>query len=417
MPETGIFDLADDQLGAALEPGRQPLSGTGPLEGLRVLDLTRLQPGNYATLLLGDLGADVIKVEEPGQGDPIRWVPPMVGTSSAAHMLLNRNKRSVTLNLKRSEGVDLLLRLVKGADVLLESFRPGVMDRLGAGYGRLAGANPRLIYVAITGYGQEGPYRERPGHDINYIGIGGVLGKTGVAGCPPVLPGVQVADLAGAMMAVVGLLAALWRRDKTGQGELVDVSMLDAAISWLAMHVAPWFMGEEEITRGRGFLNGEYACYRVYECSDGKFISVGALEPKFWATLCAAIGHEELIPQQWALGERRREVHRVIEQTFRSRPRQYWVDALARLEACVTPVNDFAETFSDPQVLARGMLVTRGSREGRTWRELGLALHLRANPGSLRLPAPALGEHNEEVYGSLGLIPEEITRLGATGVI
>lgn len=389
----------------------------GPLEGLRVLDLTRLQPGNYATALMGDLGADVVKVEEPGRGDYVRWTPPMVGPVSAAHLALNRNKRSVTLNLKKAEGVALLLRLVERADVLIESFRPGVMERLGVGYSRLAEVNPRLVYAAITGYGQDGPYRDRAGHDINYIALTGILDSTGPAGGAPVLPSVQIADLSGAMMAVIGVLAAVWRRGEGGEGEFVDVSMTDAALSWLALHLAPWFAGEAPLARGEGYLNGGYPFYRVYECADGRYVSVGALEPQFWSALVSAVGHEELIDEQFADGERRAEIHHLLEETFRSKPRDEWAEALSRLDACVAPVNDFEEMARDPQVLARAMLEERDLPGVGKWRELGVPLRLVRNPGAIRRPAPALGEHNAEIYGELGLTAEDLERLAAEGEI
>lgn len=388
----------------------------GPLEGLRVLDLTRLQPGNYATMVLSDLGADVIKVEEPGRGDYVRWSPPMVGSMSAAHLVLNRNKRSVTLNLKKPEGPELLLKLVENAGVLIESFRPGVMDRLGVGYQRLAEVNPGLVYAAITGFGQDGPYRDRAGHDINYIAVGGILEKTGPAGGPPVLPSVQVADLSGAMMAVIGVLAAVYRKNSTGRGEFVDVSMMDVALSWLALHLAPWFAGVPEISRGAGYLNGGYPFYRVYECADGKYLSVGALEAQFWSALCGATGHEELIAEQFASGERMAEIHQIFEETFRSKPRDEWVEALSSLDTCVAPVNDFEEMARDEQVIARKMLVEQELPEG-TFRTLGPALHLLNSPGAVRLPAPGLGEHNADVYGEIGISEENLAALSANGVI
>ncbi|MEO7804318.1 MAG: CaiB/BaiF CoA-transferase family protein [Actinomycetota bacterium] len=390
---------------------------SGPLSGIVVLDLTRLQPGNYATLLMGDLGADVIKVEEPGKGDYIRQMPPMMGAMSAAHRVLNRNKKSVTLNLKKPEGTELLHRLVETADVLVESFRPGVMQRLGVSYESLAVANPSLIYAAITGYGQDGPYRTQVGHDINYVAISGVLGATGQAGGPPVLPSVQVADLSGAMMAVVGVLAALVSRGKTGLGEFVDVSMMDASLSWLALHLAPWLAGEPGPQPGEGYLNGGFPFYRVYRCSDDKFVSVGALEPKFWKALCDALGFPELVYEQFPAPQRRAEIHLLLESRFVSRPRDEWVRLLAPLETCVAPVNDFDEMALDMQVLARRMLVEKDLPGGMPWKELGIPLRLLNNPGAIRLPAPGLGEHNSQVYGGIGVSEERLADLLDLGVV
>jgi len=390
---------------------------SGPLDGLRVLDLTRLQPGNYATMIMGDLGADVVKVEEPGRGDYVRWSPPMLAEYSAAHAVLNRNKRSVSLNLKSPKGVELLLKLAADADVLIESFRPGVLDRLGAGYNKLKEVNPGLIYAAITGYGQDGPLRDSVGHDINYIAVSGILASTGQADGPPVLPSVQIADLSGAMMAVIGVLAAMWRRSKTGEGESIDVSMLDVSLSWLALHLAPWLAGGASLERGRGYLNGGYPFYRVYECADGKFISVGALEPQFWKALCEATGMEEFISEQMASPDRMAEIHAAFEKTFASKSRDEWVQALAGVEACVAPVNDFNEMKADPQVKARGMIDSQEIPGYGAFAQLGIPVALAENPGSLRRAAPGLGEHNEEIYGEVGLSGAEVAALASEGVL
>lgn len=389
---------------------------SGPLEGIRVLDLTRLQPGNYATMLMGDLGADIVKVEEPGRGDYVRWTPPMVGEFSAAHAVLNRNKRSVTLNLKDDQGGEILKKLVGTADILIESFRPGVMERLGCSYEELRKANPGLVYAAITGYGQDGPYRLRAGHDINYMATNSILGTTGQAEGPPVLPSVQVADLSGAMMAVVGSLAALVRRQKTGEGDFIDVSMMDASLSWLALHLAPWFAGADQLRRGEGVLNGGYPFYRVYECSDGGYLSVGAIEPQFWAALCNAIGKPELIEDQYAQGERQKEVHQALEETFATKPRDEWAEALADLDTCVAPVNDFEEMAADPQIVARELLTTQ-EVGGSAFRQLGLAVKLAQAPGALRLPAPGLGEHNSDIYRELDIDHAQLEELASSGVI
>jgi len=390
---------------------------TGPLQDLRVLDLTRLQPGNYATSLLGDLGAEVIKVEEPGTGDYVRWTPPMLGSMSAAHLALNRNKKSVTLNLKTDAGRELLFGLVQTADVLIESFRPGVMTRLGVGYDQLIERKADLIYAAITGYGQDGPYKDRAGHDINYVAIAGILGTTGESDGPPVLPSVQVADLAGAMMAVIGILSALHRRSSTGTGDFIDVSMMDSSLSWLALHLAPWLAGGPRLERGKGYLNGGYPFYRVYRCRDGKYLSVGALEPKFWKALCLAIDHPELVDEQMTEGERRAEIHRILEDIFETKTRDEWVRILGHLETCVGPVNDFDEMSRDLQVLSRKMLIERELPDGTPWRDLGVPVHLKNSPGSIRSSAPELGQHNEEVYSSLGLSPEDLTSLRSDGAI
>jgi crotonobetainyl-CoA:carnitine CoA-transferase CaiB-like acyl-CoA transferase len=267
-----------------------------PLSGCLVLDLTRLLPGPYCTLLLADFGADVIKVEDPGLGDYARWNEPKVGEDSAFFSSLNRNKKSVTLNLKTAEGKELFLRLVEQADILVESFRPGVMDRLGLGYATLKTVNPRLIYSAITGYGQDGPYAGYPGHDINYLSYAGMLELQGERNQKPTPPVVQVADLGGgALMAAVGILLAMQARQQTGEGQFVDISMTDGVISWLQTILPNYLANNELPKRGEMTLSGEKACYAVYETADGRYIAVGALEAKFWQEFCLGIGRPDFV--------------------------------------------------------------------------------------------------------------------------
>src|SRR5947209_3363240 len=270
-----------------------------PLAGLRVLDLSRLLPGGFCSLLLADLGAEVLKVEDTGMGDYIRWSPPyyeQAGESarSALYLALNRGKRSIRLNLKQDGGRDALLRLAREYDVVLESFRPGVLDRLGVGYERLKQENPGLVYCAISGYGQDGPNRNRSGHDMNYLGLNGLLGLTGDADGPPVQAAGQIADLGGgALMAAVGILMALRERDRSGQGQMVDCSMFDGSLSWLAMLAAEAFATGRAPRRGELGLAGRYNCYRPYECADG-YVTLGALEPKFWQAWCEGVGRPDL---------------------------------------------------------------------------------------------------------------------------
>lgn len=386
----------------------------GPLAAVTVLDLTRLLPGGYCTLLLADLGADVVKVEEPGRGDYIRWTPPLVDGESTAHRALNRGKRSITLNLKTPEGAQLLRRLAARADVLVESFRPGVMERLGVGPGALIEGNPRLVYAAITGYGQDGPYRDRPGHDLNYIGIAGALGITGEEGGPPVIPGVQVGDLGGGGMAgALGIMAALIERERTGRGRFVDVSMLDGAVSWLSIHAGAFLGTGEEPRRGAMPLSGQYACYRVYGCGDGRYLTVGALEPQFWRTLCDALGVPELIDEQFGPPQRQAEMAERLGRIFATRPRDEWLAELGPLDACVGPVNTFAEAFADPQVVHRGLLApAEGAAVGP-----GSAFRFDGRQVSSSRAAPGFGEHTAEVLGGIGVGEEELGALRRGGVV
>ena len=288
---------------AARAGGAVGVSGL-PLEGMRVLDLSRLLPGGFCSLLLSDFGAEVLKVEDTGMGDYVRWAPPFYegadrSAASALFLALNRGKRSIRVDLKSAEGREVLLRLVRGADVLLESFRPGVLDRLGVGYDVLRAENPGLVYCAITGYGQDGPFRDRAGHDLDYLARVGLLGLTGDADGPPVQAAGQIADLGGgALMAAFGILAALRERDRSGEGQLVDVSMADGALSWLAMVAARYFADGAAPARGGLELGGALLCYRPYRCADG-WVALGALEPKFWQAWCRGVGREDLVERQF----------------------------------------------------------------------------------------------------------------------
>jgi crotonobetainyl-CoA:carnitine CoA-transferase CaiB-like acyl-CoA transferase len=382
-----------------------------PLEGVRILDLTRLLPGNYCTLLLADLGADVVKVEEPGRGDSIRMVPPLVDGRGAAHLALNRGKRSVAVDLKSPDGAEVLGRLAERAHALVESFRPGVMERLGVGWGELSNRNPELVYCALTGYGQDGPYRDRAGHDINYIGAAGILAATGANDGPPVLPSVQIGDLGGGMAAALGVVAALWRGSREERGRFVDVSLLDVSFSWTAVF-SSWYLATGEVpTRGAMPLTGGLACYRAYRCADGRFVAVGALEPRFWRVLCEALGAEELIDAHLDQA-RQGELAARLEETFGSRLRDDWLRRLEGLEACVGPVNDVAEAVADPQLLSRGMVVEIDGRAVGP----GPAVRLR-DGGPAARPAPDLGEHTEEVLAEAGLSPEEVADLRRRGIV
>ncbi|HEX9891604.1 MAG TPA: CaiB/BaiF CoA-transferase family protein [Actinomycetota bacterium] len=385
---------------------------SGPLDGVRILDLTRLLPGGYCTLLLADLGADVIKVEEPGRGDYVRLMPPLVEGDSAFHLALNRGKRSVTLNLKSLEGAATLRRLARWADALVESFRPGVLDELGVGYPALAAENERLVYVAISGYGQDGPYRDRVGHDVNYVGVAGALALNAPPGGAPIVPPVQVGDLGGGMAAAVGLVACLDEARRTGRGRFVDIAMMDVAFSWLQIPVATYLATGERPRPGGEWLTGGYAFYRVYEAGDGRFLAVGAVEPKFWQAFCEALSLPELAAEQAAGPERQEEVAARVGAVLATRPRDEWLARLEGLETCVGPVNDLPEALDDPQLRHRGMVA---SVEGRP---VGAASPIRVSGWEPQArPAPRLGEHTEQVLAEAGLAPEEVAGLREGGAL
>ncbi|WP_342381373.1 CoA transferase [Myxococcus stipitatus] len=388
---------------------------TLPLTGLRVLDLSRLLPGPYATLVLADLGATVVKVEEPEGGDYVRQMPPSRDDMGALFYGLNRNKRSLTLNLKTPEGRDALKRLVRTHDVLVESFRPGVMDKLGVGESVLRAENPRLIYCAISGYGQTGPDRLKAGHDLNYVARAGLLGYGGEAGGAPAFPGVQMGDIGGgSLFALVGILAALHERERTGKGRFVDVSMTDGATAFLHMHLAArLFMGEQggALERGREALNGGYACYGLYRTADDRWLAVGALEPKFFAGVCERLGRPELLADAYAPGEAGARVKAELTRVFAAKPLAHWVETFAGSDLCVEPVAEGDDVLSDAQLRARGLFVDADdARLGR--KVTHLLTPLRMGPTPLREP-PALGQHSREVLAEAGFTEEEMAKLGA----
>lgn len=389
-----------------------------PLEGVRILDLTRLLPGGYATLLMADLGADVVKVEQPEKGDYIRWLPPMVGEHSAAHIALNRNKRSVTINLRTSEGRALFMSLAQSFDVLVESFRPGVLDRLGVGYDALSEHNPKLVYCAISGYGQDGPRAQVAGHDANYIGYAGLLSVIGSEGERPVIPGVQIGDLAGGgMSAVIAVLAALVRRGVTGRGDFCDVSMMDGAVSWSSIHAAAFFASGDVPQRELMTLSGAFPCYRIYPAADG-WLTIAALEPQFWAALSESIDRPDLLDDGFATGPRRNEVLAELEALFATKTRAEWMARFEGLDVCVGPVNDFAEAFNDEQVQHRAMVIEADVAGGGSFKHVGNPIKLRSMKSDLlRRPAPGLGEHTDEVLEEAGIHEAERAALRAASAL
>jgi alpha-methylacyl-CoA racemase len=381
----------------------------GALHGVRVLDLTRYIPGPYCTMLLGDLGADVIKIEEPPVGDATRALPPAVGDDSASHAALNRNKRSVLLDLRRPEGMQAVRRLAVQADVLVEAFRPGVLERRGLGYGSLSQENPRLVYCSVTGYGLDGPLSARAGHDVNYSARAGFLGSTLAADGTPVLPLAQVGDMAGGFLATLGVLAALLARERTGRGQLVDVSMLQGLLGFLTLPATRLLAGAPRVDE----LAGAQACYAVYRCRDGKHLSVGALEPKFWTALCEALSRPDLATRQWDRGTRGAAVQAELAGIFASQDREHWVGLFAEREVCVEPVLGLGEALARPEI-AR-FLMDQPAGTGATLRTLASPVRLSETPASVRRAAPALGEHTDEVLSEAGFSADEIEGLRRSG--
>ena len=395
------------------------------LDGIRVLDLTRLAPGPFCTMILADLGAEVIRIEEPGpptgrlaqQAGSAGVQMPGRSFAGSPYNALNRNKKSLGLNLKSGPGREVYARLAQRADVVVEEFRPGVAKRLGIDYETLAARNARLIYCAITGYGQSGPYRDVVGHDINYIATAGALSIMGPPGGKPAIPHNLLADYAGGgMHAAIGILAALMARHRTGQGQYVDVAMLDGTIALLAQTFSSFFANGKLPARGATRLDGGAPNYDRYETADGKYITVAALEPWFFANLCRALGREDLIEHefdpQWS-----EEIRRVMTEAFKSKRRDEWFEILKQSDICVGRMLTLDEVADDPQVKARAMIVELESPGGEKVKQVGVSLKLSATPGSIRSLAPSLGEHTGEILESLGYSRETIERWQSQGAI
>jgi crotonobetainyl-CoA:carnitine CoA-transferase CaiB-like acyl-CoA transferase len=375
-----------------------------PLAHLRMLDLSRQLPGPFCSTLLADLGMDVLTVGAPR--DPMGGGIPF----------LNRNKRSMTLNLKTPAGREIFRRLAAGTDVVLEGGRPGVAARLGVDYPTLAALNPRLVYCSISGYGQDGPYRDRVGHDVNYLGFAGVLDVIGPPDGPPVIPGVQIADIGGgALMAVAGILAAITARERTGRGQLVDVSMLDGAFAWTVYQALLRSLDGRPPRRGTAQLTGRFACYNVYETRDGRYVTIGAYEPHFWATLCRRFGREDFVRAQWDEGQREAQLA-FFRARFREKTLAEWLADLGDTEICFGPVNTLDDAFADPQLRHRGMTVEIATPGG-PMQAPGVPVKLSDTPGGIRTPPPAYGGDTERVLEGLGLSAAEIARLRAEGTI
>ncbi|MGZ5336462.1 MAG: CaiB/BaiF CoA transferase family protein [Solirubrobacterales bacterium] len=392
-----------------------------PLSDVRVLDLTRLLPGGFCSLMLADFGAEVLKVEDTGMGDYVRWAPPFHegvedSAKSGLYLALNRGKRSIRINLKEEGGRDVLLRLARDYDVLVESFRPGVLDRLGVGYERLRQENPGLVYCAITGYGQDGPNRDRSGHDMNYLGLNGLLGLTGEAGGPPVQSAGQIADLGGgALMAAFGVLAALHERRSSGEGQLVDVSMTDGSLAWMAMAAGRYFADGKVPKRGDNELAGAILCYRPYACKDG-YVTLGALEPKFWEAWCRGVGRDDLIQHQFERPGS--ETHAEVERIFLERTRDQWRQFASEHDCCLEPVLDLDEALDSELVKAREMVVELDQPGAeRPVKQLGVPVKMSRTPGRVEAPGPSLGEHTDEVLEAAGYSAEQIAALKESGAV
>lgn len=390
------------------------------LSSLKILDFSTLLPGPFATMLLADLGADVVRIEAPHRPDMVRLMPPFDGDISGWHGALNRNKRSLAVDLKKPAAVNIIKQLIAeaGYDIILEQFRPGVMARLGLGYDDLKAINPSLIYCAITGYGQTGPYKERAGHDNNYLALSGLLSHSGRHGSGPPPLGVQIADVGGGSLGgVMGILTAVIHRHATGQGQLVDVSMLDMAIAWQA-HVASHYLVGGETPQQEGWLLNGGSFYDYYETQDGRYLSIGSLEPKFWQGFCQAIGRPDLTGRGLDLSPANQQALKAeIAAEIAKRPLAVWTAVFAERDVCVEPVLTIPETLEHPQVQARHLVVDVPQRGGSAQKQIANPLKFSAGEAAYRGVGTAVGVHTDEILQELGYSADKIEHLHRSGAL
>ncbi len=405
---------------APLPPAGPPV-GAAPLEGISVVDLTRFMAGPFGTAMLADYGADVLKVEPTGEGDGARaWGPPFVGGESVYFLSVNRNKRSLTLNLRHPEGVALFQRLADRADVVVENFTPGTMDRLGIGEAILRERNPRLIYCAISGFGQSGPYRDRPAFDLILQGMGGVMATTGEEGRAPVRVGIPIADIAGGMYAAYAIVLAVLARGRTGIGQVLDVSLMDAQIAWLSYYVGI-YLASGEVPPRRGSAHATVVPYQAFACADGRYITLGTGTDRLFRQFCEVAGLALADDPRFRTNpdriRHRAELIPLLEAAFRSRPAAAWLQVLGRAGVPCGPIATVDEIVRDPQVRAREMVVEIDHPSAGRIPIPGLPIKCSQTPGSIRRPPPRLGEHTAEVLAELGVPPDEIPRLRRLGVV
>ncbi len=382
-----------------------------PLQGLVVIDLTRLLPGPLCTMLLGDYGANVIKVEDTDAGDPTRFVGRIFEGSGSFFRQLNRNKRSIALNLKTEAGKKIIFQLAEKADVLVEGFRPGVMDRLGIGYETLKKVNPGLVYAAISGYGQSGPYRARAGHDINYSALSGLLDLSAEKDGPPVVPSAQITDIAGgSLMAVNGIMFALYERERSGRGQFVDISMTRGLLPWLTYAASTLGSGESLPRRGNGHITGAFACYNIYETADGKQMSLGALEPQFWQRFCEAVGKPEWSTLQFD-HDSREDLIESVSAIFKEKIRKDWEAFFSEIDACCEPVLELQEAIEHPLNKDNLNWIEYCCADGVKEKLTGFPLLFDDQSGKMLLPPPRHGEHSREILEGLGYDQTEINEL------
>lgn len=391
------------------------------LEGIKVLDLSRALAGPYCTMMLADMGAEVIKVEMPGKGDDSRsWGPPFVEGESAYFMSINRNKKSLTLNMKSEKSVEIIHKLVKQSDVLVENFRPGAMERLGLGYERVKEMNPRIIYCSISGFGQDGPYRMLPGFDQVLQGMGGLMSITGEAGGPPIKVGVAIADISGGMFAANGIVVALYNREKTGKGQMVDVSLLDSQVAWLTYRAGAYF-ASGEIPQPMGSGHPVIVPYQAFKAKD-VFINIAVGNDQLWERFCKAVGLEKVMDDpKFATNakrvENREEIVKIICDLIATRNGEEWLKILTDAGVPCGPIYTLDKIFTDPQVLHRQMLKELDHPKAGRIKVTGIPIKLSDTPGEIKTAPPVLGQHTQEILSELGYSDQEVEELHKEKVI
>lgn len=388
-----------------------------PLRGVRILDLTRLLPGPYATMLLADLGAEIIKVEEPNKGDYAREIGPYIRGIGCWYLMFNRNKKSLGINLKEARGRELFYRLVERSHVVIEGFRPGTAKRLGVDFDSLQEHNQSLVYCSLSGYGQTGAYSSRVGHDINYIGVSGLLDMTRVADGKPAIPGLPVADLAGGLLAAFLISIALREAEASGKGRYLDVSMTDLVSSWSIYNLLPYLATGTVPKGGESFSTGKYPSYNLYQASDGKYITLGATEEKFWKAFCRQTGLSDLEADHTPEESKRDDVEARTRETFRARRSSDWLETLRGEEVPVAPVNSPEELMKDPGLADRGIFWTLEDPRLGSLVQSRFQVEYTADLEERSTPPPSLGEHSAEVLQEVGLSREEVQELARRGII
>jgi crotonobetainyl-CoA:carnitine CoA-transferase CaiB-like acyl-CoA transferase len=396
----------------------EKISRSGPLKGIRILDLTRLYPGPLATMMLGDMGAEVIKIEDASAPDYMRFYPPYINDQSAGFLAVNRSKRSLAVDLKADAGRKIFFKLIETADIVIEPFRAGVMEKMGMGYALACEVKKDIIYISLTGYGQDGPYSTHAGHDINFIGYAGILASTGTAQTGPVIPGPQLGDIAGgAYMTVIGCLSALWARKTTGQGQQVDVAMLDGLFPLMTLQMAHiWATGivfaPDELP-----LSGGLACYGAYKCRDGKFMALGILEEKFWKKFCELAGRPDWVGQFLVRGEDAKNLRVEIAALFLTKTRDEWTKLSSLLDICLTPVLAADEIEQNPHIQSRGMIYEEDHPVCGKLKSVGVPIKFSQTPARPSGPAPALGQDTAAILAEIGYLPDDIEALKQDGFI